>query len=141
MKLLSRDKQWISMPLSTTLTMGTIIFAALSSQANPIPFTIAQSKCSAGDLSRSAPPFRCVTPKTFSCLKRNNAGRGGSVEYRGDTSGEIVVKSDVVGAVALLGFNFDASKETLNLSVKKKNFGVQEQQIWDGFKSTLSKCR
>ena len=140
MRLLSFNKRWM-IPLSLTLTLSTIVLSAFSSEAQPVSFTLAQSRCSAADLARSTPPFRCVTSKTFSCLKRNNAGSGGSLEYRGNTSGEIVVKSNVVGAVALLGFNFDASSETLNLNLKKKNFGVQDQQIWDGFRSTLSRCR
>ena len=102
---------------------------------------IAQAGCPAGGLSRSQPPFRCVTPAMFSCLKQNNASREGSLDYRGGSSGDIVVKSNVAGTVALLGFRFDASSQTLDLNVKKRNLPVLDQQIWNGFKTTLAKCR
>ncbi|UBF30408.1 hypothetical protein K9N68_34995 (plasmid) [Kovacikia minuta CCNUW1] len=140
-------KYWMIAPLTISWALNsTIFYRSENNLAQAFPLSqitqvVAQSRCSAADLARTSPPFRCVTPKVFSCLKRNNTARGGSLEYRGDTSGEIVVKSDVAGTVALLGFNFNASSEVLNLNVKKKNFAVQEQQIWDGFKSTLSKCR
>jgi hypothetical protein len=107
----------------------------------PRPILVAQARCSAADLARSKPPFPCVTTAIFRCLKRNPSGSGGSLEYRGDTSGDIVVKSIVAGDVALLGFQFDAANETLNLRVKRKNALVQEQQIWDGFQKTLTQCR
>lgn len=142
MHFLAMNQRWIALPLS----MISAIFYAPVGEANPTSNSqttplIAQSTCSAKDLSRSTPPFPCLNPKAFSCLKKNNTGNGGSIEYRGDISGEIAVKSNVVGQVALLEFNYNQSTQTLNLNVKQKNFLVQEQQIWDGFKNTLSKCR
>ena len=140
------NKRWLAAPLLMLGGLTTGFLCSFPTQANATPrdqtpLLVAQAKCTAADRSNSSPPFRCVTPNAFSCLKRNNTGGGGSLEYRGDTSGEIVVRSNVVGTVALLGFSFNASSETLNLSVKQKSFGVQDQQIWNGFKSTLSKCR
>ena len=137
---------WILAPLITIGTTSPLIFDGFHNPGNTIPADrppqfIAQAKCAPAELSRSTPPFRCVTSAAFRCLRRNNSGGGGSLEYRGDTKGEILVKSNVAGTVAWLGFSFNPSTETLNLNVKKKNLAVQEQQIWDGFKSTLSKCR
>jgi hypothetical protein len=128
-----------------TCTLSAIVFGFSNKQVKATstiqPEQLMAVACSAGDLSRSSPPFRCLTPAMFRCLKRNNAASGGSLEYRGNTSGDIVVKSNVAGAVALLGFRFDESTQTLNLNVKKKNLPVRDQQIWDGFRGTIAKCR
>lgn len=105
------------------------------------PKQFAQTNCSTSDLNRSNPPFRCITPSILQCLKANNDSRDGSLDYRGGTSGEIVVKSNVVGAVALLGFKLDESTQTLNLNVKRKNPALPEQRLWDGFRTTISQCR
>jgi hypothetical protein len=113
-----------------------------SGQADPSPSKqLAQTTCSASDQNRSTPPFRCITPAIFQCLKANKDGRDGSLDYKGDTKGDIVVKSNVAGNVALLGFQFDASAQTLNLNVKRKNPILSEQTIWDGFRNTISRCR
>lgn len=102
---------------------------------------LAQIDCSASELTRSTPPFRCITPAILQCLKANNDGGGGTLDYRGETNGDIIVKSNVAGTVALLEFQFDESSQTLNLNVKRKNPVVPEQMIWDGFRNTISKCR
>jgi len=116
--------------------------AIASVQATPSPpKQLAQTTCSASDLNRSTPPFRCITPALFECLKANKDSRDGSLDYRGDTKGNIVVKSNLAGNVALLGFQFDASGQTLNLNVKQKNPILSEQTIWDGFRNTIARCR
>lgn len=113
-----------------------------SGQANPFfSKQLAQNTCSASDQNRSTPPFRCITPAIFQCLKANKDSRDGSLDYRGETKGDIVVKSNVAGNVALLGFQFDMSTQTLNLNVKQKNPILSEQTIWDGLRNTISRCR
>ncbi|MDX2243404.1 MAG: hypothetical protein NW224_22210 [Leptolyngbyaceae cyanobacterium bins.302] len=102
---------------------------------------LAQTNCSKSELNRTTPPFRCITSSVLDCLKANNSGGGGSLEYRGGTRGEIVVKSNVAGAVALLGFQLDESSQTLNLNIKRKNPALSEQVLWDGFRNTISQCR
>jgi hypothetical protein len=98
--------------------------------------------CSDAELSQLNPPYRCITPAIFSCVKRNNTSFGGSLQYRGATEGEIIVKSDLAGPVATLNFKFDEPKQVFNVSVKKKmNAAVSDQQIWAGFKETIMKCR
>jgi hypothetical protein len=149
MNLLTLHRPGIAIGLATLAALLPVSGFAASitghfpTQAVPLPsaMLVAQAQCSAADLARSKPPFPCVTPAVFRCLKRNPSGSGGSLEYRGDTSGDIVVKSMVAGDVALLGFQFDAASQTLNLRVKRKNPVVQEQQIWDGFQKTLTQCR
>jgi hypothetical protein len=74
-------------------------------------------------------------------LKKHNTGDGGSLDYKGGNSGEIVVKGNMIGPVALMDFRLDESTQTLDVNVKKKFFAVPEQRIWNGFKDTISKCR
>lgn len=111
-------------------------------QANSTyPKQFAQTNCSPSDLTRSSPPFRCITPSILQCLKANKDSRDGSLDYRGGTSGEIIVRSNVVGPVALLGFKLDESTQTLNLNVKRKNPALPEQRLWEGFRNTILECR
>ena len=98
--------------------------------------------CSAAELSQLNPPYRCITPEMFKCIRKNNASFGGSAQYRGNTEGEIIIKSDLAGPVAVLNFRFDEPAQVFDLSVKRKmNSAVTDQQIWAGFKDTVMKCR
>ncbi|MBW4578398.1 MAG: hypothetical protein KME42_02355 [Tildeniella nuda ZEHNDER 1965/U140] len=140
------NKLCFVLTLTATSALSGTFWASLSSQAQAkspvsLPQRLAQANCSASELSRSNPPYRCITPAILRCLKKNNTGGGGSLDYKGGNSGEIVVKGNAVGSVALLGFRFDESTQTLDLNMKKKFFAVPEQRIWDGFKDTISKCR
>ena len=127
---------------AASITLGDLVAAtATANSIPPVAQRMAKAQCSPKDLSRSQPPFQCVTPEMFTCLKRNNKGRGGSLNYQGGNSGDIVVKSDIAGTVAFVGFQFNASNQTLDLAVKKRNLPVRDQQIWDGVKDTLSRCR
>lgn len=142
MKCVNAKCQFFHIPVAIGMASAIMVGFSSSGHAAPVQTaqSIAQANCSK-NADRSQPPFRCITPAIFNCLKANNASRAGSLEYRGGSNGTIVVKSNVAGPVALLGFQFNASSQTLDLSVKKRNLPVADQQIWDGFKDTISKCR
>ena len=135
------QKIWLILTLISTPLLSDTLWVVASAQAPMQPSFVPPERIAQTNCGGSNPPYRCITPAIFRCLKRNNTGGGGSLEYRGGNSGEIVVKGSGIGAVALLGFRFDESTQTLDLNMKKKFFPVPDQRVWDGFKDTLAKCR
>ncbi len=89
-----------------------------------------------------------ITQKIFdTCIKppttEGNKTDTGWAEYDDGNTGEVRLKSETIlyTSPAELDFVFEPEKQALTYKINRKNFGVSEGKIWEGFDGTMNKCK
>ncbi len=83
--------------------------------------------------------FAGVTAAVWNCVKSTSFSEHGTVYNPADGSPGTATTSTIVGQV-VLGFNYDAVKDTVTYNIQQKPFLVSDDQIWTGIQETIDHC-
>jgi len=89
-----------------------------------------------------------ITQEIFdTCIKlptvEGNKTDNGWAEYDDSNTGEVRLKSTTIfyTSPGELNFVYEPEQQALTYRIIRKNFGVTEGKIWEGFDGTMDKCK
>jgi hypothetical protein len=83
--------------------------------------------------------FGGVSPSTWECVKTTSLKEHGTIYAPAGADKGTATTSTIVGDV-VVGFDYNAAKDTVIYTIVKKPFLAPKDSIWSGIQDTITAC-